>query len=166
MTLIGKEPRMVNARRRSSKSYSLNSRSASPDLLFCCDYKASCPFTHILSLKNLTDTANHTEAARRMETHQQNAAVSPWDIKPRIREIQALRNQKPLLTLSGIPYLWISTSCESFFLSCVNVVPQLDQNRCKPHQEIFVELNLHRIEGTAGTGRSSSAEAAAKEMAA
>src|SRR5258708_31406257 len=89
---------------------SLNSWPTYPNFLLCCDHKASCPFVHILNFKNLTDAADQAEAARWMETHQQNAAVSSRNIKPSIRKIQVLCDQKPLFALRGGPYLWIATS--------------------------------------------------------
>jgi hypothetical protein len=48
----------------------------------------------------------------------------------------------------------------------VDIMTHGFQNAGKTYGEVFVELDLHRIRGTAGTGRSSSAEAAAKAIAA
>jgi hypothetical protein len=48
----------------------------------------------------------------------------------------------------------------------VNVVIEVFQPVCEPGGKILVELYLHRRCGISGTGKSSSAEATAKEMAA
>jgi hypothetical protein len=46
------------------------------------------------------------------------------------------------------------------------VVSKVFEEGCKPLGKILVQLDLHRMCGPAGTGKSSSAEAAAKAMAA
>jgi hypothetical protein len=48
----------------------------------------------------------------------------------------------------------------------VNVMIEVRQNRRKADRKILVELDSHRMWGVAWTGRSSSAEAAAKPIAA
>jgi hypothetical protein len=40
------------------------------------------------------------------------------------------------------------------------------QEVCQPEGKVLVQLDLHRMCGTSGTGKSSSAEAAANAMAA
>jgi integrase len=46
-------------------------------------------------------------------------------------------------------------------LQRMNVVVEAFQKRCKTKRKILVQLDVHRMCGTAGTGKSSSAEAAA-----
>src|SRR5215469_1930828 len=48
----------------------------------------------------------------------------------------------------------------------MNFVPEIFQQGCKLMGKILIELDLHRMCGTSGTGKSSSAEAAANAMAA
>src|SRR5258708_39948477 len=54
----------------------------------------------------------------------------------------------------------------SRFMSSMNLVAQTFQYRCEPVRKILIQLNFHRMCGAAGTGRSSSAEAAANTIAA
>jgi hypothetical protein len=48
----------------------------------------------------------------------------------------------------------------------MSVVTEVFQQDCQTKREILVQFDPHRICGTAGTGKSSSAEAAANAMAA
>jgi hypothetical protein len=48
----------------------------------------------------------------------------------------------------------------------MNIMAESVETGCDQQREILVELDFHRIGGTAGTGRSSSAEAAANAIAA
>ncbi len=48
----------------------------------------------------------------------------------------------------------------------MNFVSEAIEKGCKPIRKILVQLDLHRMRSTAGTGESSSAEAAANAMAA
>ena len=55
---------------------------------------------------------------------------------------------------------------EPLIVQRMNVVTEIFQQGCKPERKILVQLDLHRMCGTAETGKSSSAEAAANAMAA
>src|SRR5580704_6754151 len=55
---------------------------------------------------------------------------------------------------------------ELFFMSGMHVVTDVFQQDCKLNGKILVQLDIHRIIGTAGKGKSSSADAAANAMAA
>src|SRR5215469_14690021 len=84
----------------------------------------------------------------------------------KVREIHILRDQKSRIALSRFPNLRILPTKERFRVQCVDVVAQGFQNAREAQREVFVELDLHRMRGTAGAGRSSSAEGAANAMAA
>jgi len=62
------------------------------------------------------------------------------------------------------------TARQPLFDNCVHIVLKAPENECELQRKVLVELNLHRdceaIWGAAGMGRSSSAEAAAKDIAA
>src|ERR1700733_7040787 len=57
-------------------------------------------------------------------------------------------------------------SGERLLVDSVHIVTDVIQQDCKPNGEILVQLDLHRISGTAGKGKSSSADAAANAIAA
>src|SRR5580692_3164621 len=84
----------------------------------------------------------------------------------KIREVQVLGNQESLVLLRRFPNLPVTLAAQVFFGDCVNVVAEIYQDCGQMHGKVFVELDLHRMCGVAGTGKSSSAEAAAKAMAA
>jgi len=85
---------------------------------------------------------------------------------PYVRKIQILRNQEAPFFLSELPYLMIGFTCKPLLLGSMNIMPKRFQTDGQGKWKVFIELDFHRICGTAGTGRSSSAEAAAKAMAA
>src|SRR5208282_5608716 len=55
---------------------------------------------------------------------------------------------------------------EQLILHRMNIAAEFFQRICKPEGKILVQLDLHRMCGTSGTGKSSAAEAAANAMAA
>src|SRR6266436_1936201 len=85
---------------------------------------------------------------------------------PRIRKVQSLSNQKALVTLGRLPNHGVDTPAEPLILRCMNIMHERFQRECNLKGKIFVNLDSHRIWGIAGTGRSSSADAAAKVIAA
>jgi hypothetical protein len=84
----------------------------------------------------------------------------------KIREVQVLGNQESLVLLRRFPNLAVTLATQVFFGDSVNVVAEICQACGQMRRKIFVELDPHRMCGVAGTGRSSSAEAAAKAIAA
>jgi len=72
---------------------------------------------------------------------------------------------KSRLLLRRFPNLAVRMSHELLLMHGMNVVTELLQHSRKPERKVLVQLNLHRMCGTSGTGKSSSAEAAANAMA-
>jgi len=60
----------------------------------------------------------------------------------------------------------VNKALRALFMHGMRVVTEVFQQSYKPEGKILVQLDLHRMCGTSGTGKSSSAEAAAKAMAA
>jgi hypothetical protein len=83
-----------------------------------------------------------------------------------IGEIQVLRDQESGLRLRRFPYLSIATTCETFAGGCVYAVSEVFERGRRVQRKILVQFDLHRKSGTVGVGKSSSAEAAAKAIAA
>lgn len=83
-----------------------------------------------------------------------------------IREIQILGDQESRFFLRSFPNLPVRMADEPFIMQGMNVVAEILQQGCKPERKILVQLDIDRMCGTAGTGKSSSAEAAANAMAA
>jgi len=55
-------------------------------------------------------------------------------------------------------------SNQSLLVDRLNIMAEFSEQSCKPEGEILVQLYFHRMCGTSGTGKSSSAEAAANAM--
>src|SRR5579863_2237292 len=85
---------------------------------------------------------------------------------PAVREVQILRDQRAPLSLRGAPKIRIGAAQELLSLHGVNVVPDVIQTGCNLQRQVLVQLCFHRMSGAAGTGRSSSADAAANAIAA
>src|ERR1700761_180527 len=83
-----------------------------------------------------------------------------------IGEIQVLSYQKSLFALRNGPDLGVTLSRETFFCRRVDFVTEVSQCNRQTEREILVQLDLHRTWGVSGTGKSSSADAAANAMAA
>ena len=78
-----------------------------------------------------------------------------------IREIQILCDQEATVPLGPFPDNLIGFSIDPLIFDRVGLV---SKSRKDPHQrgwQVFVQLDFHAATGTAGSGRSSSAEEAA-----
>src|SRR5271154_312186 len=85
---------------------------------------------------------------------------------PGIRKVHILRDQKSALGLRRRPYLAIWLASEPFFSRRLNIVAKFYQDWDDASRDVLVQLDFHRTCGVDGTGRSSSADAAAKAIAA
>jgi hypothetical protein len=85
---------------------------------------------------------------------------------PQISKIQVLSDEKSLFALRDIPDLGVALSRQTFFHCCVDSMTEVSQRNRQTEREILVQLDLHRTWGVSGTGKSSSAEAAANAIAA
>ena len=85
---------------------------------------------------------------------------------PAVGEIQVLRDESTAFDSSLGPELGIVAAREIFLLGGMNIVSEAPQKSGDLQREILVELGFHWTLGTAGMGRSSSAEAAANAIAA
>jgi len=83
-----------------------------------------------------------------------------------IREIQILRDEKASFTLCSRPNIWIALPCKRFFYHCMHIVTQAAKLLGQRCGHVLVKFDFHTDSGNAGTGKSSSAEAAAKAMTA
>jgi len=83
-----------------------------------------------------------------------------------VREIQVLRNQKPGFLLCGFPNIIVRMADKMLIVNGMYIVTEAFQSNCKAEGEILVQLDSHRMCGNSGTGRSSSADAAANAIAA
>lgn len=101
-----------------------------------------------------------------MKAQKQDAVMCPGREFPGIREIHILRDEKSSFESCRGPYLSIGLARESLVARRLDIVTELLQNRNDAGRHILVQLNFHRTCGVAGTGRSSSADAAAKAIAA
>src|SRR5260370_10888522 len=101
-----------------------------------------------------------------MKAQKQNRLMTPRCEYSDVRKIHILRHQETLLRLRRMPDVTVKFAGKPFFDRRLNVVADLIQNRNEAGCQVFVPLNFHRTCGVAGTGRSSSADAAAKAIAA
>jgi hypothetical protein len=85
---------------------------------------------------------------------------------PQVREVQVLGNQESRLFLHPTSNFHIRMAKKRLITQCMNVVSKVFEKGCMAIRKILVQLDLHRMCGTAGTGKFSSAEAAANAMAA
>ena len=137
-----------------------------PNLSSCRDNETAWPSADTLSLKQLLNALNQALSLRRTQADEQDSVVCPWRIATRIRKIQVLCYQKTFFALCRFPNLLIGTPGEPFLRCRMNIMPECFQLERDLQREVFVELDSHRIWGTGGTGRSSSADAAANAIAA
>jgi hypothetical protein len=68
--------------------------------------------------------------------------------------------------LRRFPNIHVRTANELLIVHGMNVMTDISQHGCEPDREVLAQLDLHRMCGIAGTGKSSSAEAAANAIAA
>ena len=130
------------------------------------NHKAARPLIDAFTPKHILHTTDEIPPTRRLQPNQQNAGMRSRSESADIGKIQVLGEQESGLGLRGAPYVQISASGQAFTAGGVYVVPKILQRRRKLQRQILVQLDFHRKSGTAGVGRSSSAEAAAKAIAA
>ena len=129
-------------------------------------YKTTSPLADIFLLKQFCDPLNQASPFGRAKTQKQDPVVRSRREPPQVGEIQVLSNQESRFLLRCFPNLRVSMAQKEFTMKRMNVVSKVLEEGCQPIRKILVQLDLHRMCGTAGTGKSSSAEAAANEMAA
>jgi len=132
----------------------------------CGNDKATRPLRDLLFSKQFLDSPDQVSSFGGTQAHEENAVMRPRSESAKIREIHILSNQKSRIPLYRFPDLRILMAEERLRVQSVDIVAHGLQNPRETQGQIFVELDLHRMRGTAGAGRSSSAEAAAKAMAA
>jgi hypothetical protein len=88
------------------------------------------------------------------------------DELPSVRKVEVLGDQESPLTLCGVPDVRIWMSCWLFFENGMDVMTQISEDGTKNTRNILIQFEIHRMRGVSGVGKSSSAEAAAKAIAA
>jgi len=131
-----------------------------------CDHEAPFPVAYVLLLEYFRDAHDEALTIRRMKPNEQDATVRSRSESAHVGKIQILGDQESLILLRGIPDFAVALATQVLFGNGVNIVAEIRQDRGEMRRKIFVELDPHRMCGVAGTGRSSSAEAAAKAIAA
>src|SRR5258708_1919150 len=135
-------------------------------LALCCHQEASFPAANVFLLEYLRDTHDGALTIRRVKPNEQDAAMRSRSEPANIRKVQVLGNQESRFLLSRLPNFAITFPTQVLFGNSVNIVAEIRQDCGEMHRKVFVELDSHRMCGVAGTGKSSSAEAAAKAIAA
>lgn len=85
---------------------------------------------------------------------------------PCVGEIQILRNQKAFFSLRRFPYFGVAAPDKAFLVHRLDIMSKRLQLGRNFDGQVFVKLDVHRICGSVGEGKSSSADAAANAMAA
>lgn len=99
-------------------------RPAYANLSFGGYNKASSPLIYVFGLENFAYAFCQAEAARRMETYQENAEVRAGNEPSKIREIQILGDKESLFPLRCFPNYRIQTARKSLVVNSVNVMPE------------------------------------------
>ena len=141
-------------------------RAADANFSFGGDHKAATPADGILSSKQAPNPFDQRMPTRRTEPDQKDSVMGSGSETPPVREVQVLCDQKTFFALSHFPDRAVRAPRQSFLPDSLNVVPQRCQHGRSLQREVFVELDFHRICGAGGTGKSSSADAAANAIAA
>lgn len=141
-------------------------RTANPELVVGHQHKRSFPGLHRFSLKQSLDAPDQGLPAGNSEAHEQETVVSTWSEAAEIGEIQILRDKKASSRLDGFPDLSIVPPRQAFLRDGIGLVSQLNEDSSQPGRQVLVQFDLHEMLGMLGTGRSSSAEAAANAITA
>jgi len=124
------------------------------------------PLIDTLGLKDVLHAGDKILPAGRVQTNQKNARMRSRSELPDIGKIQVLSDQESGFRLCRLPYFSIAVTRETLVVGGVHIMAEVLQRGCKVQRQILVQLDLHRKSGMAGVGKSSSAEAAAKAIAA
>ena len=145
---------------------SCNLRPDDPGLAFSRNHKAASQLFDRFSPKNVFNRHDQISTTWRVKTNQKNASVCSRSKVAYIRKIEVLSDQKSGFGLCGCPDRPIIFTFQTFVDGSVNVMAEVLKKFCHNFGEVFVQLDFHRTSGIAGIGKSSSAEAAAKAIAA
>ena len=92
--------------------------------------------------------------------------MSPRSEAADVREIRILRDEKTPGSLRRLPDTRVILAGQSLLVYRIRLMAKLRENADKPDWQVLIQLDLHGMLGMLGTGRSSSAEAAAKAITA
>lgn len=92
--------------------------------------------------------------------------MSAWDEFPGVRKVEVLGDQESFFSLRGTPDVRVRTSNQFFVKDGMDVMTQVIQRDAENTRKILIQLEVHRMRGVSGVGKSSSAEAAANAIAA
>lgn len=84
----------------------------------------------------------------------------------KIRKIKILRDKKPLRCLRALPDNLIASPPQTFIQHRINIMAERLKIVAQRGGHVLIQFDSHATRGVSGVGRSSSAEAAAKAMAA
>lgn len=134
--------------------------------MFRHDNDASVPRSDILGPEDLPHPLDHCVGAGIRESEYQDPPM-PSGRKPAgVRKVEVVREEKAARVLRGPKDVRVRGTREPLVTNGVDVVEGIAEYVCKPRRQVLVELRLHTRVGTARTGRSSSADAAAKAITA
>lgn len=129
-------------------------------------HKATRPLRDIGRSEHRLDMCRQSKTASRTQPHQQQAVMCPGSKPADVREIQILSDEESSIRLRRCPYVFVWPASDTFLANIVRIVSHHGQDFDKRLRQILVKFDLHATAGRAGTGRSSSAEAAAKAITA
>src|SRR6266496_6247748 len=89
-----------------------------------------------------------------------------WGKSSKVGKVQVLCDQESHISLRRFPHFAVAPATQILFSNGVNIVVETQQDYGQTRKKVLVEFDPHQKCGVAGTGISSSAEAAANAIAA
>src|SRR5208282_963590 len=129
-------------------------------------YETPRPAADFFVLEHFPNPPDQAAAVRGTEPNEQDAVVCSGSEFSKVGEIQILRDQESRIPLRRVPNLAVAPTSQVLFANCVDIVLETRQDYGQTRGKVLVEFDFHQKWGVAGTGRSSSAEAAANAIAA
>ena len=128
--------------------------------------EAPVPVFHFFNLEGVTNPIHKSHPAGLAQSNKQKSLVSPRGEAADVREIQILCDEKASGALCCVPDARVVSPGQPFLGNRIRFMTELRQNADQPERQVFIQFDFHGMLGMLGTGRSSSAEAAAKAITA
>ena len=81
---------------------------------------------------------------RRSKPNEQNTAMRSWNKSSKVREIQILSDQEPIVELRRVPNLAVAPAARVLVSNGMNIVVETRQNNRQTHRKVLVEFDFHR----------------------
>lgn len=140
--------------------------SSDTDLMLRGHHETAKPALVVLGGEDRAQDFSQSKAPRVAKAEEEQTSMGTWNELPDIGEVQILGYKESIFVLSGLPKPVVILAYPTFVVDGLDVVAQIAEPAGQRRRQVLVQLDLQWTAGSARTGISSIADAAAKAMTA